>query len=90
MEASRYYRFAGLSYNCLHTAYVIKHILIIHGVRSSLILCPPLATCRICNQDIVSRVKQVICFAFHDSRLLLETCREASEQRRVVALFYLD
>lgn len=46
--------------------------------------------CRICNQDIVSRVKQVICFAFHDSRLLLETCREASEARRVVALFYLD
>lgn len=45
---------------------------------------------RICNKDIVSRVKQVICFAFHDSGLLLETCREASEARRVVALFYLD
>jgi hypothetical protein len=57
---------------------------------SALISCLCLAFCRICNQDIVSRVKQVICFAFHDSRLLLETCREASEQRRVVALFYLD
>lgn len=45
---------------------------------------------RICNKDIVSRVKQVICFAFHDSGLLLETCKEASEARRVVALFYLD
>jgi len=45
---------------------------------------------RICNKDIVSRVKQVICFAFHDSNLLLETCRDASEARRVVALFYLD
>ena len=57
---------------------------------SALMLCVALVACRICNQDIVSRVKQVICFAFHDSRLLLETCREASEQRRVVALFYLD
>lgn len=45
---------------------------------------------RICNQDIVSRIQQVICFAFHDSNLLLETCREAKEMRRIVTLFYLD
>mmetsp|Transcript_11372 Transcript_11372/g.34180 ORF Transcript_11372/g.34180 Transcript_11372/m.34180 type:complete len:333 (+) Transcript_11372:151-1149(+) len=45
---------------------------------------------RICNKDIVSRVKQIICFAFHDSSLLLETCKDASEARRLVALFYLD
>ena len=46
--------------------------------------------CRICNRDIVARVQQVICFAFHDSNLLLETCREAKESRKLVTLFYLD
>ena len=46
--------------------------------------------CRLCNQDIVQRVQQVICFAFHDSRLLLQTCDEAKEQRKIVTLFYLD
>ena len=45
---------------------------------------------RICNQDIISRIQQVICFAFHDSNLLLETCRDAKEMRRIVTLFYLD
>ena len=45
---------------------------------------------RICNQDILSKVHQVICFAFHDSNLLLETCREAKELRKMVTLFYLD
>jgi len=45
---------------------------------------------RACNTDIVGRVRQVICFAFHDSRLLLETCDEAKAQRRIVTLFYLD
>ncbi|CAK0785447.1 hypothetical protein CVIRNUC_008656 [Coccomyxa viridis] len=45
---------------------------------------------RLCNQDIVQRVQQVICFAFHDSRLLLQTCSEAKEQRKIVTLFYLD
>lgn len=45
---------------------------------------------RLCNRDIVTRVQQVICFAFHDSRLLLETCREAQDARKIVTLFYLD
>eukprot|EP00873_Tetraselmis_striata_P023132 jgi/Tetstr1/443396/TSEL_031409.t1 len=45
---------------------------------------------RICNRDILGRVQQVICFAFHDSSLLLETCREAKEMRKIVTLFYLD
>ena len=52
-------------------------------------LAPPVA-CRICNRDIVGRIQQVICFAFHDSNLLLETCREAKDARRIVTLFYLD
>lgn len=51
---------------------------------------PLLAASRICNRDIVSRVQQVICFAFHDSNLLLETCEEAKETRKMVTLFYLD
>jgi len=45
---------------------------------------------RICNQAIVNRVQQVICFAFHDSRLLLETCHHAKDLRKIVTLFYLD
>ena len=51
---------------------------------------PLLEASRICNDVIVSKVRQVICFAFHDSTLLLETCREAKVQRRMVTLFYLD
>jgi hypothetical protein len=51
---------------------------------------PLLEASRICNRDIVAKVQQVICFAFHDSRLLLETCREAKESRKIVTLFYLD
>jgi len=45
---------------------------------------------RICNDDILTRVQQVICFAFHDSNLLLDTCREAKMARKIVTLFYLD
>jgi len=51
---------------------------------------PLLEASRICNDVIVSKVRQVICFAFHDSTLLLDTCREAKVQRRMVTLFYLD
>jgi len=45
---------------------------------------------RLCNEEIISKVQQVICFAFHDSNLLLETCREAKAMRKMVTLFYLD
>ncbi|WP_071515347.1 DNA-processing protein DprA [Geitlerinema sp. PCC 9228] len=44
----------------------------------------------LCNKEIISRCQQLICFAFHDSRTLLQTCREAEEQRKVVTLFYFD
>jgi len=44
----------------------------------------------ICNDDIISRVQQVICFAFHDSNLLLDTCHEAKMLRKIVCLFFLD
>jgi hypothetical protein len=44
----------------------------------------------LCNQEIISRCQQLICFAFHDSRTLLQTCHEAEEQRKVVTLFYFD
>lgn len=33
---------------------------------------------------------QVICFAFHDSSLLLETCQQAKHESKLVTLFYLD
>ncbi|MBD2328503.1 MAG: DNA recombination-mediator protein A [Alkalinema sp. CACIAM 70d] len=44
----------------------------------------------LCNQEIISRCQQLICFAFHDSRTLLQTCKEAEEQRKVVTIFYFD
>ncbi len=44
----------------------------------------------ICNEEIISRCQQLICFAFHDSRTLLKTCQDAEDQRRLVTLFYLD
>ena len=37
-----------------------------------------------------TQVQQVICFAFHDSRLLLETCAESKDAKKIVTLFYLD
>lgn len=51
---------------------------------------PLLEASRLCNMDIISHVQQVICFAFHDSRLLMETCQEARDLRKIVTLFYLD
>jgi hypothetical protein len=45
---------------------------------------------RLCNEDIVGRVQQVICFAFHDSNTLLDTCMEAKMKKKIVTLFYLD
>lgn len=44
----------------------------------------------LCNQEIVSRCQQLICFAFHDSQTLLKTCRDAEDQRKLVTLFYFD
>jgi len=44
----------------------------------------------LCNQEIVARCQQLICFAFHDSRTLLKTCQDAEEQRKLVTLFYFD
>jgi predicted Rossmann fold nucleotide-binding protein DprA/Smf involved in DNA uptake len=43
-----------------------------------------------CNQEIISKCQQLICFAFHDSNTLLKTCEAAEEQRKVVTLFYFD
>ncbi|MEM6717384.1 MAG: DNA recombination-mediator protein A, partial [Cyanobacteria bacterium P01_C01_bin.147] len=38
----------------------------------------------ICNQEIISRCQQLICFAFHDSHTLLRTCEDAEDQRKIV------
>ncbi|XP_023554674.1 uncharacterized protein LOC111811869 isoform X1 [Cucurbita pepo subsp. pepo] len=51
---------------------------------------PLIEASRLCNMDIISYVQQVICFAFHDSRLLMDTCQEAKNLRKIVTLFYLD
>ncbi|NEO43073.1 MAG: DNA recombination-mediator protein A [Moorea sp. SIO4A3] len=35
----------------------------------------------LCNAEIVARCQQLICFAFHDSRTLLNTCKEQLPSR---------
>lgn len=44
----------------------------------------------LCNQEIISRCQQLVAFAFHDSHTLLQTCRDAEDQRKIVTLFYFD
>jgi predicted Rossmann fold nucleotide-binding protein DprA/Smf involved in DNA uptake len=44
----------------------------------------------LCNQEIIAKCQQLICFAFHDSETLLTACQEAEDQRKLVTLFYLD
>ncbi|MDX1976998.1 MAG: DNA recombination-mediator protein A [Pseudanabaenaceae cyanobacterium bins.68] len=44
----------------------------------------------LCNQEIISKCQQLICFAFHDSHTLLQTCELAEAQRKVVTIFYFD
>ena len=44
----------------------------------------------LCNSEIISRCQQLICFAFHDSNTLLQTCQEAEGQHKLVTLFYFD
>ena len=43
-----------------------------------------------CNQEIISRCDQLICFAFHDSETLLASCRNAEDMGKVVSIFYFD
>ncbi|XP_057861945.1 uncharacterized protein LOC131070435 isoform X3 [Cryptomeria japonica] len=50
---------------------------------------PLIEASRLCNMDIISHVQQVICFAFHDSRLLLETCQEAKNQHGIIVFCYI-
>jgi hypothetical protein len=49
----------------------------------------PLAS-SLCNQEIISRCDQLICFAFHDSETLLASCRTAEDMGKVVSLMFFD
>ncbi len=44
----------------------------------------------LCNQEIISRCDQLICFAFHDSETLLTSCRSAEDLGKVVSLLFFD
>ena len=44
----------------------------------------------LCNQDIISRCDQLICYAFHDSETLLASCRSAEDMGKVVSLMFFD
>ena len=49
----------------------------------------PLAS-SLCNQEIINRCDQLICFAFHDSETLLNSCRCAEDMGKVVSLLFFD
>ena len=51
---------------------------------------PLLEASRLCNREIIGQVRQVICFLFHDSTLMMETCLEAKQLRKMVTTFFLD
>ena len=44
----------------------------------------------LCNQEIITRCDQWICFAFHDSETLLASCRLAEDMGKVVTLMFFD
>ena len=44
----------------------------------------------LCNQEIISRCDQLICFAFHDSETLISSCNNAEEMGKVVSLLFFD
>ncbi|MFN5193646.1 MAG: DNA recombination-mediator protein A [Cyanobacteriota bacterium] len=44
----------------------------------------------LCNQEIIGRCDQLICFAFHDSETLLASCRTAEDMGKVVSLMFFD
>eukprot|EP00741_Cyanophora_paradoxa_P003426 tig00000704_g3329.t1 len=45
---------------------------------------------RLCNEEIISRAQQFICFAFHDSRVLLSAADKARNEGRIVTLLFAD
>ncbi len=44
----------------------------------------------LCNQEIISRCDQLICFAFHDSETLLNSCHSAEDMGKIVSLLFFD
>jgi predicted Rossmann-fold nucleotide-binding protein len=44
----------------------------------------------LCNQEIINRCDQLICYAFHDSETLLSSCRTAEDMGKVVSLLFFD
>jgi hypothetical protein len=44
----------------------------------------------LCNQDIICRCDQLICYAFHDSETLLASVRVAEDMGKVVSLMFFD
>uniref|UniRef100_A0A7R9YDI6 DNA recombination-mediator protein A n=1 Tax=Pinguiococcus pyrenoidosus TaxID=172671 RepID=A0A7R9YDI6_9STRA len=45
---------------------------------------------RLCNSDLLSRAEQLIAFAFHNSRTVIEATKEAQSRDMVVTVLYLD
>jgi len=44
----------------------------------------------LCNQEIIGRCDQLICYAFHDSETLLASCHTAEDMGKVVSLMFFD
>ena len=44
----------------------------------------------LCNQEIIHRCDQLLCFAFHDSETLLSSCHSAEDMGKIVSLMFFD
>ena len=44
----------------------------------------------LCNQEIIRRCDELICYAFHDSETLLTSCRTAEDMGKVVSMMFFD
>jgi len=45
---------------------------------------------RICNSFLISQVDQLISFAFHESKTVIEATREARQLEKLVTVLFLD
>ncbi len=68
---------------------LLSHVLHLIEKEDNDELSLPMAS-SLCNQEIISRCDQLICFAFHDSETLLNSCHSAEDMGKIVSLLFFD
>ena len=69
--------------------HLLDHVLHLIEKNDNDELSLPMAS-SLCNQEIISRCDQLICFAFHDSETLLNSCHSAEDIGKIVSLLFFD